>query len=115
MDPGTEVCSGKDDSSKVDVNPGRDKDSKPNELVCSVAVLEPETTLVTGGMPVEIPSPTLEEAALDENGISVLWVSEGSKLKNDVVEKLVMNPEDWADENDAKLYSYDERTAEIEL
>lgn len=75
-----------------------------NELLCSVFV-EPETTLPTGGIPLDDSAPKLDAPALDVNGIEVVWASEGSKLNNEVVEKLVLNPDEKRAEKDAKLDS----------
>lgn len=112
---GKDDCSDKDKYTKVEVIPGWDDDSKSNELLRSVVVVEPEARLLTGGMPVEVPSPKLEDSTLETDALVVLWVFEGSKLKSEVMEKLFMNPEDWLAENDAKLDSYEEIVADIEL
>ena len=115
VNSGKDDCSDKDKDTKVEVIPGWDDDSKANELLRSVVVVKLEARLLTGGMPVEVPSPKLENSTLETDALVVLWVSEGSKLKSEVMGKLVMNPEDWLAENDAKLDWYEEIVADIEL
>lgn len=60
MSSDTDDCSGRDDDPKLDVTSGREDDSRVNELICPVVVLEPETALLTGGTPLDVPSPKLE-------------------------------------------------------
>lgn len=106
---------GKVDCPKVDGILGRDDDSKVRKLLGSVVVVEPETKLFTGGISLDVPSPTPDEAGLDVKSVVVIWDPDGSKLNSEEVEKLVLNPEDWADENDAKLASYEKMAVELEI